>query len=95
MEDKPKCIESFTPTFSLIHWSTLIDSSLTFIHPEIKQNSEDASTSKEPNSGVEVDVTNLSPQHIEKSDDTLAFIHNNLSQGNPQTKKGFEKMDEE
>lgn len=44
---------------------------------------------------MEVDVTKLSPLRIEEFDDTLAFVHDNLSQDNPQTEKGFEVVDEE
>lgn len=58
---KSKGIKCLTPTYSHIHWSTLIDSSLASVHLEIKQTGENADTSKEPNPEVEVEVNGLTP----------------------------------
>lgn len=44
---------------------------------------------------MEVDITKLSLQRVQEFDNTLASVHNNLSQDNPQTEKGFEVVNEE
>lgn len=61
MVENPKGIEYLTLTYYLIHWSVLIYSSLSFVHPEVKKTNEDASTFKDPNLGVDVEVDELTP----------------------------------
>lgn len=95
MSDKSKGIESLTSTFSPFHWLEFIESSLASVRLEIKKPGEDTSTSKEPNSEARVDVSKLSPQQVDEFDDTLASMHDNLSQDNRQTKKAFKMVDEE
>lgn len=72
----PTGIPRSTPfeTFSHIHWSNLIDSSLSFIHPENKSTSQGTRVSTEPNPEAEVDVDQLSPQHNEELDEPWLLV---------------------
>lgn len=44
---------------------------------------------------MEDKVNKLTPHRIKEFDDTLASIHENLSQDNPYTAKCFKKVDED
>lgn len=88
MVDDPTGIPCSTPyeTFSHIHWSYFINSSLSPSHPYNKPTSEGACILTEPNPEAEADDDHLSPQQNEELDDTMASVHANLTQDDQKTK---------
>lgn len=56
-----------------------IESSITYVHLDIKKTGEDADTSKEPNIEVDDEVNKLTPHRIKEFKDTLASICDDFS----------------
>lgn len=82
-------------TLSPIEWSTPLDSSLSFIHPEAITIVEDVFIREEPKTkpGPQLETNELSPQMDDDFKDKFSSVHDNLNEneqkaeGNPDKKK--------